>query len=61
MCRGILAFDCLNHEILIAKLNADGFSRKSLLFILSYLDKRKQRLKVNGSFSEWKEIDKGVP
>ena len=55
------AVDCLNHEFLIAKLNAYGFSRKALLFIHSYLDKRKQRVKVNGSFSEWKEIDKGVP
>ena len=53
------AFDCLNHELLIAKLNAYGFSRKALLFIQSYLDKRKQRVKVNGSYSEWKENDKG--
>ena len=31
------AFDCLNHELLIAKLNAYGFSRSALLFIHSYL------------------------
>ena len=40
------AFDCLNHEF---------FSRSALLFIHSYLTKRKQRVKVNGSFSTWTE------
>ena len=44
------AFDCLNHEILVAKLEAYGFSRKALTFIHSYLYKGKQRVKVNGSF-----------
>ena len=41
------AFDCLNHELLIAKLNAYGFSRSALLLIHSYLTDRKQRVKVN--------------
>ena len=55
------AFDCLNHELLIAKLNAYGFSRSALLFIYSYLTDRKQRVKVNGSFSTWTETVLGVP
>ena len=55
------AFDCLNHELLIAKLNAYGFSRSALLFIHSYLTDRKQRVKVNGSFSTWTETVRGVP
>ena len=55
------AFDCLNHELLIAKLNAYGFSRSALLFIRSYLTDRKQRVKVNGSFSTWTETVRGVP
>ena len=45
------AFDCLNHDLLIAKLEAYGFSKAALKFIYDYLKDRKQRTKVNGSFS----------
>ena len=45
------AFDCLNHELIIAKMQAYGFDNTSLLYILSYLTGRKQRTKVNNSFS----------
>ena len=55
------AFDFLDHELLIAKLNAYGFSRSALLFVRSYLDNRKQRVKVNGSFSTWTKTSLGVP
>ena len=55
------AFDCLNHELLIAKLNAYGFSRPALLFIHSYLTDRRQRVNFNGSFSTWTETVRGVP
>ena len=49
------AFDCLNHELLIAKLNAYGFSMSALRLIHSYLNERRQRVMINGSFSTWKE------
>ena len=55
------AFDCLDHELLITKLHAYGFSRSALLFVRSYLDNRKQRVKVNGSFSTWTKTSLGVP
>ena len=55
------AFDCLNHELLIAKLEAYGFSNASLNLILSYLSDRKQRTKVNNQFSEWTDITSGIP
>ena len=55
------AFDCLNHDLLIAKLEAYGFSRGALWLIQSYLNRRKQRVKVNGSFSTWIETSVGVP
>ena len=47
------AFDCLNHDLLIAKLEAYGFDKSALLFIKDYLKNRKQRTKVNGSYSSW--------
>ena len=55
------AFDCLNHELLIAKLEAYGCSHSSLKYIYSYLSDRKQRTKVNNSLSEWCSILSGVP
>ena len=55
------AFDCINHELLIAKLEAYGFDHKSLTYIYSYLSDRKQRTKVNGTFSTWVLITVGVP
>ena len=55
------AFDCINHELLIAKLESYGFSHVALTLILSYLSNRKQRTKINNSFSNWSEIVTGVP
>ena len=55
------AFDCNNHNILIAKLHAYGFDHRSLVYIYSYLSGRMHRTKVNNSFSSWAEITFGVP
>ena len=55
------AFDCLWHDLLIAKLHAYGFDYNSLKLILSYLSDRFQRVRVNGSFSKWMKIIYGVP
>ena len=40
------AFDCLNYELLTAKLNAYGFTLPALRLIHDYLSNRKQRTKV---------------
>ena len=45
------AFDSINHNLLIAKLEAYGFDKNSLTFILDYLKDRKQRTKINNSYS----------
>ena len=55
------AFDCLNHELLIAKLEAYGFEKSALKFVFDYLKNRKQRTKVNSSYSSWKDLLCGVP
>ena len=55
------AFDCLSHDLLIAKLNAYGFSMAALRLIQNYLSNRKQRTKINTEYSSWKEILFGVP
>ena len=55
------AFNCIFHALLIAKLNAYGFSKNSLRLINNYLSARKQRTKVGDSFSTWREIIYGVP
>ena len=55
------AFDTLNHDLLIAKLEAYGLSINSLRYICSYLSQRLQRTSVNNSFSQWKDIIAGVP
>ena len=41
------AFECLDHELLIAKLTAYGFSFPALKLIHDYLSNRKQRTKLN--------------
>ena len=55
------AFDTINHELLIAKLEAYGFDKSALEIVLSYLSDRWQRTKINSSFSSWEELLCGVP
>ena len=45
------AFDCLPHDLIIAKLNAYGFSLSALRLIHDYLSNRKQRTKINLTYS----------
>ena len=47
-------FDCLHHELLIAKFDAYGFAIKSVKSIQQYLSNRKQRVKVGNACSSWK-------
>ena len=54
-------FDCLDHDLLIAKLNGYGFSFPVLRLILDYLLNRKQRTRINNSYSTRMEIVLGVP
>ena len=53
-------FDCLSHELIIAKLNAYGFRLSALKLMQSYLSERKQRIKINQAYSSWEAILFGV-
>ena len=55
------AFDCLDHELLIAKLNAHGFSLTALKLVHNYLSNRKQRTEISSMHSSLLEIIFGVP
>ena len=55
------AFDTINHELLIAKMYAYGFSLDSLKIVHSYLSDRWHRTKIDGSYSTWKMILQGMP
>ena len=55
------AFDTLNHTILIKKLEAYGICHFPLKLIASYLQNRKQYVKINNTFSSVGDITFGVP
>ena len=55
------AFDCIPHDLLIAKLYAYGFSGKSTVFIYSYLKRRKQNVKIDDILSTFQSLISGVP
>ena len=50
------AFDSINQSLLLAKLNGMVFLNK----LKSYLCNRFQRSIINGSFSSWNEVIRGV-
>ena len=55
------AFDCLPHDLLIAKLHAYGLDMPSLELLHFYLTKRRQRVKIDNTYSSWSGILFGVP
>ena len=55
------AYDCLPHDLLLAKLQGYGFSKESISLFLSYLTSCTQRIKTGSTFSQWTNILKGIP
>ena len=55
------AFDCIPHDLLIAKLSAYGLSSDSLCYTYSYLKDRKQCIQINNKQSEFDTVISGVP
>ena len=55
------AFDTINHSILLSKLLSYGIQKPHIDWFKSYLNKRKQRVFVNGNISDTMPITSGVP
>lgn len=55
------AFDCVNHEVLLMKLERYGFRGPALEWFRSYLSGRVQAVKFNDDVSEELDIGVGVP
>ena len=55
------AFDCIPHDLVIAKLAAYKFDKNMICCIYSYLNSRKQYVSVNNIKSTFEEIISGVP
>jgi hypothetical protein len=45
------AFDCLSHNLLMLKLEAYGLSENSLKLLKSYLENRRQGIKIGNNYS----------
>ena len=46
------AFDCIPRKLMIAKLDTYGFDLKTLTLVFNNLRNRKQRVKINSSYSD---------
>lgn len=55
------AFDVIQHNLLLAKLNAYGVGERSFALFKDYLSGRQLRAKIADTFSRWKGVKRGVP
>ena len=55
------AFNCLPHDLIIAKCAAYGVDFKSLGLLRNYLSNRYHRVKIGNEFSSWLLLLTGVP
>ena len=55
------AFDSLYPPLLLEKLEAYGVSHNSVALLHSYLNDRKNRVKISNTTSEWKTCNRGCP
>ena len=54
------AYDCIPHDLLIAKLKTYGFDDYLVHYLYSYLDNRKQRMRINNEKSSLQNTISGV-
>ena len=55
------AFDKVPHKRLISKLESYRITPQLIVWIKSFLCERSYCVKVNGKYSEWKEMTSGIP
>ena len=55
------AYDCLPHDLVIAKLKTYGLDTNSLRFLFDYMSCRKQRTKMGSAYNNWSEVLRGIP
>ena len=55
------AFDTVPHQRLLKQIESFGISDKALKWIQSFLNNRRQRVRVNNETSEWKPVLSGIP
>lgn len=55
------AFDTVNHNLLITKINQLGFKKDTLKLLSNYLKDRTQKTKIGNNYSSESKIKNGVP
>ena len=55
------AFDCVNHDMLLRKLEYYGFRANTLMWFESYLKNRQQYVNIRQQVSELYELEWGIP
>ena len=55
------AFDRLRHDLIIKRLRECGFSSSLIMWMMNYLEERRQHVKIGTSFSSSLEVTSGVP
>ena len=55
------AYGCLPHDLMVAKLEAEGLAEESFQLINHYLSYRKQRTKIGSAYSDWANVIRGIP